>query len=139
MNAPMNSSIALVTYLVRDYDEAIAFFNGALGFVLREDTPQGEAQRWVVGGPAGGRGAALLLARAASAEQVAQIGNPAGGRVAFFLETADFARDHARMLVAGVRFAEAPRHEPYGTVAVFVDLYGNKWDLLQRRVNSESA
>ena len=131
----MNSSIALVTYLVRNYDEAIAFFTGALGFELREDVPQGDAKRWVVVGPAGGRGASLLLARAASPEQLAQIGNPAGGRVAFFLETDDFARDHTRMLAAGVQFAEAPRHEPYGTVAVFVDLYGNKWDLLQRRVN----
>jgi catechol 2,3-dioxygenase-like lactoylglutathione lyase family enzyme len=133
MDAAMNSSIALVTYLVRDYDEAIAFFTGALGFALREDTPQGDAKRWVVVGPAGGRGASLLLARAASPEQVAQIGNPAGGRVAFFLETDDFERDHTRMLAAGVQFAEAVRHEPYGTVAVFVDLYGNKWDLLQRR------
>ena len=128
----MNSSIALVTYLVRDYDEAIAFFTGALGFALLEDRAQGDAKRWVVVGPAGGRGASLLLARAASPEQVAQIGNPTGGRVAFFLETDDFARDHAHMVAAGVRFAEAPRHEPYGTVAVFSDLYGNKWDLLQR-------
>ena len=128
----MNSSIALVTYLVRDYDEAIAFFTDALGFTLLEDSPQSQAKRWVVVGPAGGRGASLLLALAATPGQVAQIGNPAGGRVAFFLETDDFARDHARMLAAGVRFAEAPRHEPYGTVAVFLDLYGNKWDLLQR-------
>lgn len=84
-------------------------------------------------GPKGERGASLLLARAATKEQAAQIGNPTGGRVAFFLETDDFARDHARMLAAGVRFAEAPRDEPYGTVAVFLDLYGNKWDLLERR------
>jgi catechol 2,3-dioxygenase-like lactoylglutathione lyase family enzyme len=128
----MNSSIALVTFLVREYDEAIAFFTDALGFTLVEDTPQGDAKRWVVVATAAGRGASLLLARAATPEQVAQIGNPAGGRVAFFLETDDFAGDHARMLAAGVRFAEAPRHEAYGTVAVFLDLYGNKWDLLQR-------
>jgi len=128
----MNASIALVTYLVREYDEAIAFFTGALGFTLLEDRALGDAKRWVVVGPAGGRGASLLLARASTPEQVDQIGNPAGGRVAFFLETDDFARDHARMLAAGVRFAEAPRHEAYGTVAVFLDLYGNKWDLLQR-------
>jgi len=128
----MNSSIALVTFLVREYDEAIDFFTAALGFALLEDRAQDDAKRWVVVGPAGGRGASLLLARAATAEQVAQIGNPAGGRVAFFLETNDFARDHARMLEAGVRFAEEPRHEVYGAVAVFSDLYGNKWDLLER-------
>ncbi|MGH6643991.1 MAG: VOC family protein [Bradyrhizobium sp.] len=128
----MSSSIALATFLVREYDEAIAFFTDALGFKLLEDRAQGEARRWVVVGPAGGRGASLLLARAATPEQIEQIGNPTGGRVAFFLETDDFARDHARMRAAGVRFAEAPRHEPYGTVAVFADLYGNKWDLLER-------
>lgn len=128
----MNLSIALVTLLVRDYDEAIAFFTGALGFALLEDLAQGETKRWVVVAPVGGRGASLLLARAATPQQAAQIGNPTGGRVAFFLETDDFARDHARMLAAGVRFAEPPRHEAYGTVAVFADLYGNTWDLLER-------
>ena len=128
----MSSAIALVTFLVREYDEAIAFFTDALGFALLEDQPRGEAKRWVVVGPAGGRGASLLLARAATPAQIAQIGNPTGGRVAFFLETDDFARDHARMAAAGVRFAEEARHEAYGTVAVFIDLYGNKWDLLER-------
>ncbi|MBC8058447.1 MAG: VOC family protein [Rhizobiales bacterium] len=129
----MTSSIALVTLLVREYDDAIAFFTESLGFALLEDTPMGDAKRWVVVGPGGGRGASLLLARASTPAQLEQIGNPTGGRVAFFLETDDFTRDHARMLAAGVRFAEAPRDEPYGTVAVFLDLYGNKWDLLERR------
>ena len=128
----MNLSIALVTLLVREYDEAIAFFTGALGFTLLEDLAQGETKRWVVVAPVGGRGASLLLARAATPQQAAKIGNPTGGRVAFFLETDDFVRDHARMLAAGVRFAELPRHEAYGTVAVFADLYGNTWDLLER-------
>jgi catechol 2,3-dioxygenase-like lactoylglutathione lyase family enzyme len=127
----MNSSIALVTLLVSEYDAAIAFFTGALGFELLEDTPLGDGKRWVVVRPAGGRGAALLLARAATPEQAAQIGRASGGRVAYFLETDDFAHEYARMLAAGVRFAEAPRDEPYGTVAVFLDLCGNPWDLLQ--------
>ena len=129
-----NRSIALVTFLVREYDDAIAFFTEALGFALLEDSPQSDGKRWVVVGPEGDRGATLLLARASTPEQRAQIGNPAGGRVAFFLETDDFPSDHRRMQAVGVRFAEAPRHEPYGTVAVFVDLYGNKWDLLERSI-----
>ncbi|MFD3525517.1 VOC family protein [Streptomyces sp. NPDC058653] len=123
-------SIALVTLVVRDYDEAIAFYTGPLGFELIEDTDRGDGSRWVVVRPRGGA-AALLLARAADDAQRASVGAQTGGRVGFFLHTDDFARDHARMSAAGVRFLEEPRREPYGTVAVFEDLYGNGWDLLQ--------
>ncbi|MEU0523620.1 VOC family protein [Streptomyces niveus] len=124
------SHIALVTLVVRDYDEAIAFYTGPLGFELIEDTDRGDGSRWVVVRPRGGE-AALLLARAADDTQRASVGAQTGGRVGFFLHTDDFARDHARMTAAGVRFLEEPRHEPYGSVAVFEDLYGNRWDLLQ--------
>ncbi|WP_405499566.1 VOC family protein [Streptomyces niveus] len=122
--------IALVTLVVRDYDEAIAFYTESLGFDLVEDTDRGDGSRWVVVRPPGGEGA-LLLARAADDAQRGRVGAQTGGRVGFFLHTDDFARDHARMLAAGVRFLEEPRHEPYGSVAVFEDLYGNLWDLLQ--------
>lgn len=122
--------IALVTLVVRDYDEAIAFYTGPLGFELIEDTDRGDGSRWVVVRPPGGE-AALLLARAADDTQRPSVGAQTGGRVGFFLYTDDFARDHARMLAAGVRFVRETRHEPYGTVAVFEDLYGNLWDLLQ--------
>jgi catechol 2,3-dioxygenase-like lactoylglutathione lyase family enzyme len=124
--------IALVTLVVDDYDEAIRFYTEALGFRLVEDTPRPDGSRWVVVEPgAGGGGAALLLARAKGEAQRARIGDQTGGRVGFFLYTDDFARDHARMTAAGVTFLEEPRHEPYGSVAVFRDLYGNRWDLLQ--------
>ncbi|MFD8451333.1 MULTISPECIES: VOC family protein [Streptomyces] len=124
--------IALVALVVDDYDEAIRFYTEALGFRLAEDTPRPDGSRWVVvepGGPA--RGTALLLARAKGDAQRARVGDQTGGRVGFFLHTDDFARDHARMKAAGVTFLEEPRHEPYGSVAVFRDLYGNRWDLLQ--------
>jgi catechol 2,3-dioxygenase-like lactoylglutathione lyase family enzyme len=124
------ASIAQVALLVREYDEAIAFFTGALGFELVEDKDLGGGKRWVVVGPRGG-GTRLLLARAVGAEQVARVGDQTGGRVGFFLHTDDFARDHAAFLARGVRFLEAPRREAYGTVAVFEDLHGNRWDLLQ--------
>ncbi|WP_405793519.1 VOC family protein [Streptomyces sp. NBC_01506] len=124
------SYIALVTLVVRDYDEAIAFYTGPLGFELVEDTDRGDGSRWVVVRPRGAAGG-LLLARAADDAQRASVGAQTGGRVGFFLYTDDFARDHARMLAGGVRFQDGPRHEPYGTVAVFEDLYGNRWDLLQ--------
>ncbi|MEV3993658.1 VOC family protein [Streptomyces sp. NPDC049837] len=126
------SHIALITLVVRDYDEAIDFYTGALGFELVEDTDRGDGSRWVVVRPRGaGAGTGLLLARAAGAAQEASVGAQTGGRVGFFLHTEDFAGDRARMLAAGVRFLEEPRYEPYGTVAVFEDLYGNRWDLLQ--------
>ena len=127
----MGRSIALVTLVVRDYDEAIIFFTEASRFAVIEDTPLGDGKRWVVVAPPEGRGAALLLAQAATPEQAAHVGNQTGGRVAFFLHTDDFWRDYRHMQAHGVRFAEEPRHEPYGVVVVFFDLYGNRWDLVQ--------
>jgi catechol 2,3-dioxygenase-like lactoylglutathione lyase family enzyme len=124
--------LALTALLVADYDAAIRFFTEALGFELLENTDQGGGKRWVVVGPPGGAGAGLLLARVADEGQRAMVGHQGGGRVFLFLETDDFARDHARMTAAGVRFREAPRHEPYGTVAVFEDISGNRWDLVQK-------
>lgn len=124
--------IASVTLVVDDYDEAIRFYTEALGFRLVEDAPRPDGSRWVVVEPGTeGHGSALLLARAKDGAQRARVGDQTGGRVGFFLHTDDFARDHTRMRAAGVRFLEEPRHEPYGTVAVFQDLYGNSWDLLQ--------
>lgn len=128
---PPVRAIALVTVLVRDYDEAIAWFTDVLGFERREDTPLGGGKRWVVVAPAGGSGAALLLARAASDDQRARIGDQTGGRVFLFLHTDDFTRDLERLRSHGVRIVEGPRREPYGTVAVFLDLYGNRWDLIE--------
>ncbi|MFF1837256.1 VOC family protein [Streptomyces sp. NPDC058231] len=126
------SHIALVTLVVRDYDEAISFYTDALGFELVEDTDRGDGSRWAVVAPRGAtQGTGLLLARAKDEGQRASVGAQTGGRVGFFLHTEDFAADHARMLAAGVHFLEEPRHEPYGSVAVFEDLYGNRWDLLQ--------
>lgn len=127
----MTRSLARLSFLVRDYDEAILWFTEKLGFRLIEDTPLGENKRWVRVGT--DRGAELLLAAADGPEQEAAIGNQAGGRVFLFLETDDFSRDHARMRAASITFREAPRHEPYGTVAVFLDLYGNPWDLIEPR------
>ncbi len=127
----MSLSIATVSLVVSDYDEAIAFYCERLGFALVADTDMGGGKRWVVVAPPGGSGAQLLLARADGEAQRAAIGNQGGGRVMFFLQTSDFARDHAAMTARGVRFLEAPRHEAYGSVAVFEDLYGNKWDLIQ--------
>ncbi|KXF78912.1 extradiol dioxygenase [Paramesorhizobium deserti] len=126
----MTQSIALVTLVVRDYDEATAWYTEKLGFQLVEDTALGHDKRWVVVEPVGG-GTRLLLAKASGSEQEAHVGNQTGGRVAFFLSTEDFNRDHASMQQAGVHFLEEPRHERYGIVAVFEDLYGNKWDLIE--------
>lgn len=128
---PLPRRLATVTLLVRDYDEAIRFFTQALRFELLEDTPRGPGKRWVVVAPARDGGAALLLAKAVTDEQEASVGKQAGGRVFLFLHTPDFAADHAHMVSHGVRFLEAPRHEPHGTVAVFQDLCGNRWDLIQ--------
>jgi catechol 2,3-dioxygenase-like lactoylglutathione lyase family enzyme len=123
----------LTTLVVRDQDEAVTFFVDALGFELAEDragtTDDGRPKRWVVVRPPGG-GAGLLLARADGAEQEAVVGRQAGGRVGFFLHVEDFAAQHERMVAAGVRFLEEPRREAYGTVAVFRDCAGNRWDLL---------
>lgn len=128
----MSARLSLVALLVRDYDEAIAFFTQALRFTLVEDSDRGGGKRWVVVAPRGG-GAGLLLARAATQEQQAQIGRQSGGRVFLFLDTDDFDGDFAHMRAHGVRFAEEPRSEDYGKVVVFLDLYGNPWDLLQHR------
>ncbi|MFD5878230.1 VOC family protein [Streptomyces yangpuensis] len=127
----MSSHIALTALVVHDYDEAIDFYRRALGFDLAEDTPRPDGSRWVVVRPPGATESALLLARAKDDAQRSRVGDQTGGRVGFFLHTDDFARDHARMTAEGVRFLEDPRHEPYGSVAVFEDLYGNRWDLLQ--------
>ncbi|WP_113406763.1 VOC family protein [Hyphomicrobiales bacterium] len=127
----MPQSLFLVTLVIDDYDRAKTFYCDALGFECLADEVQPESKRWVVVRPKGGEGAALLLAQAASDSQRAAIGNQTGGRVGFFLKTDDFARDHAAMKAKGVRFLEEPRHEVYGTVAVFADPYGNTWDLIQ--------
>ena len=121
--------IAAFSLLVRDYDEAIAFYVGKLGFELSEDADRGGGKRWVRVTPRGGQ-TSLLLARAVTDEQRAAVGNQSGGRVWLFLETGDFDRDHAAFVAAGVRFREVPRREDYGVVAVFEDLYGNAWDLI---------
>ena len=125
----MAVSAGSFTVLVRDYDEAIAFFTGAVGLGLVEDTDQGGGRRWVVVGGAGG--ATVILAKADTPEQIARIGDQTGGRVGFFLRSDDIAADHRRMSEHGVRFLEELRHEPYGSVAVFEDLAGNRWDLIQ--------
>lgn len=131
----MKQSLGLVALVVRDYDEALAFFVGTLGFTLVEDTyvPQ-QDKRWVVVAPPGAREARLLLARAVGEEQGARVGNQTGGRVFLFLYTDDFWRDFHAYQARGVRFVRAPKEEPYGTVAVFEDIYGNLWDLLQPSV-----
>jgi catechol 2,3-dioxygenase-like lactoylglutathione lyase family enzyme len=130
----MKQRLALVTVVVRDYDEAIAFYTNTLGFELIEDTfLQGEGKRWVVVAPPGGYGARLLLARAVGDLQESRIGDQTGGRVGFFLYTDDFWRDYARYRENGIVFVREPKVEDYGTVAVFRDLYGNLWDLLEPR------
>jgi catechol 2,3-dioxygenase-like lactoylglutathione lyase family enzyme len=129
----MSAHIAMIAVVVRDYDEAIAWYRDALGFVLLEDADQGGGKRWVRMAPAGNAHFSLLLARATTPQQTAAIGNQHGGRVGFFLHTDDFARDHARLAAAGAHFEEAPRHEEYGTVVVFRDLCGNRWDLIEPR------
>jgi catechol 2,3-dioxygenase-like lactoylglutathione lyase family enzyme len=123
--------ISQVALLVKDYDEAIRFFTQALGFALLEDTALADGKRWVRVAPPGETGSALLLARAATPSQQVAVGNQSGGRVFMFLETDDFYRDYGHMKAHGVQFTEAPRNESYGTVAVFLDLYGNKWDLIE--------
>ncbi|WP_429116407.1 VOC family protein [Aeromonas veronii] len=132
----MSQHIGALTLLVADYDQAIRFFTEGLGFVLLEDTrldePGKPGKRWVRVAPKGASGSALLLAQAANAQQQAAIGQQGGGRVFLFLETTDFWRDYQRMQTYGVHFCEQPRDEPYGTVVVFEDISGNRWDLLQR-------
>jgi catechol 2,3-dioxygenase-like lactoylglutathione lyase family enzyme len=127
----MTQHISAVTLLVPGYDDAIAFYVGALGFSLVEDRVMSPTKRWVLVAPPGSRETRLLLAKADGPAQVARIGGQTGGRVALFLTTNDFAHDHAAMLAHGVKFRESPRQEPYGTVAVFEDPFGNAWDLIQ--------
>src|SRR5262249_36601963 len=132
MGTSVVQSIAAVALVVADYDEALDFFVGKLGFKIVEDTPLPGGKRWLMVRPPGG-GTALLLARAATAEQASRVGDQAGGRVFLFLRTDDFWGDYQDMRSRGVRFTEEPREEGYGTVAVFLDLYGNRWDLVQLR------
>jgi len=126
----MTTRLAQIALLVRDYDEALDFYVGRMGFECLEDSDMGEGKRWVVISPGDG-GSRFLLAKAADGRQLQGVGEQGGGRVWLFLNTDDFTADHARLSAAGVRFLEAPRHEPYGSVAVFEDLYGNRWDLIQ--------
>lgn len=127
----MKRSLHQVSLLVRDYDEAIAYYTTVLGFILLKDEDLGGGKRWVSIAPSNDAGIGLLLARAATPEQAACVGNQTGGRVFLFLHTDDFWRDYRAMQSHGVEFVEQPREEPYGTVVVFRDLYGNKWDLVQ--------
>lgn len=128
----MRQSIVHVALVVRDYDEAIDFYTNKLHFSLVEDTYQPEQdKRWVVVSPPGSVGTTLLLAKASTAEQEAFVGNQSGGRVFLFLNTDDFWRDYEEMVAKGIKFVREPKNEPYGIVAVFEDLYGNRWDLLQ--------
>jgi len=135
----MPQTLAHVAFLVRDYDEALAFFTDALGFRVVQDKPLPEGKRWLLVSPPGSQGTNLLLAQAATPEQVQQVGKQAGDRVFLFLYTDNFWRDYRLMQAANVKFLETPREEPYGTVAVFEDLYSNKWDLLQPAMESSTA
>lgn len=127
----MKQHIGSISLVVRDYDEAIDFYTHKLRFDLVEDTDMGEGKRWILVSPPGSAETCLLLAKAATPRQESCIGDQTGGRVFLFLHTDDFWRDYKDMQANGVRFLEEPRHEPYGTVVVFEDLYGNKWDLLE--------
>ncbi len=131
----MAQTLGYVALVVRDYDEAVAFFTQSLAFTVIEDSVTkdrlGNEKRWVLVSPPRSHGTSVLLARASTPEETSRIGNQTGGRVFLFLHTDDFWRDYREMLARGVKFREEPRHETYGTVAVFEDLYGNKWDLLE--------
>ena len=127
----MKQQIGSVTFLVKDYDEAIEYFINKLQFDLIEDSQLNETKRWVVVSPKGSIGTSLLLAKATTEEQERSVGNQTGGRVAFFLHTDNFNRDYERMMSKGVNFLESPREEKFGRVVIFQDLYGNKWDFIQ--------
>lgn len=129
----MKQSIAHIALLVRDYDEAITFYTTLLGFNLMEDIPLSPIKRWVLISPPGSTGTQLLLAKADNEKQKSAIGNQSGGRVFLFLNTDDFYRDYHAMKNKGIEFMREPSHEAYGTVAVFKDLYGNLWDLIERK------
>ena len=126
----MSMHISSFALLVSDYDQAISYYTEKLGFEVREDSPRENGKRWVLVAPPGAQ-TSILLAQAATDSQSRHVGNQTGGRVGFFLHTDDFERDYSLYLSRGVRFCEQPRHEQYGSVAVFEDLYGNRWDLLQ--------
>ncbi len=130
---PMEQHIAHIAILVNDYDEAIDFYASKLNFELVEDTPLSPSKRWVLVKPRGRGACSLLLAKAVGDEQIAQVGHQSGGRVFLFLHTDNFDRDYQNLMAKGVHLLEAPRHEPYGKVVVFKDLYGNKWDLIEYR------
>jgi len=136
----MAQHLGYITLVVRDYDDAIAYFTKALGFDLIEDSPsvdrQGRQKRWVLIAPSGSNGTKILLAKASTPEEASRIGNQTGGRVFLFLHTEDFWRDYNALTQKGVNFVREPKEEKYGTVAVFEDLYGNKWDLIQLKGTS---
>lgn len=136
----MPQTLGYISLLVRDYDEAIAFFTGFLGFDLIEDTPskdrEGRNKRWVLVAPRNSNGTKILLAKASNPEEASRIGNQTGGRVFLFLHTDDFWRDYNALTQRGVKFIRQPKEEDYGTVAVFEDLYGNRWDLLELKADS---
>ena len=138
----MAQTLGYVALVVRDYDEALLFFTQSLGFTVAEDSVakdrNGQDKRWVLVRPPGSRGTDLLLARASTPEEESRIGNQTGGRVFLFLHTDDFWRDYHAMKGRGVKFRETPREETYGTVAVFEDLYGNQWDLLELKTTAKS-
>jgi catechol 2,3-dioxygenase-like lactoylglutathione lyase family enzyme len=127
----MKQSIVHIALVVDDYDEAIKFYTEKLNFTLLEDTAQSETKRWVLVAPKGAEECSLLLAKGVGEEQRSRIGNQTGGRVFLFLKTDDFARDYQNMLAQGIKFVREPKNEEYGTVAVFEDLYGNLWDLVE--------
>lgn len=137
METSIKQRIAHIALVVRDYDEAIAFYNGKLDFKLVEDTQLGDGKRWVIVAPPGAVECSLLLAKAANEEQSKSIGNQTGGRVFLFLFTDDFWRDYRKMVEREIKFVRPPKQEPYGQVAVFEDLYGNMWDLLQPNENNK--
>lgn len=134
----MTLMVAAVTLVVPDYDDAILFYRDCLGFDLLEDTDLGGGKRWVRVSPKGAQ-TAILLAKAVGDEQIAAIGNQCGGRVGFFLQTDDFIRDHEAFTQRGVQFLEVPRAEPYGNVAVFVDPFGNQWDLIEPKADDAAT
>jgi catechol 2,3-dioxygenase-like lactoylglutathione lyase family enzyme len=129
----MPQTLGHIALVVRNYDEALAFYTQVLGFELIEDSDLGGGKRWVLVSPPGSHGTSLLLAQAATPEQASRVGNQTGGRVFLFLHTDDFWRDYKLLQSRNVQFVRDPKEEPYGTVAVFADLYGNLWDLIQRR------
>lgn len=135
----MNQRIAHIALVVRDYDEAIQFYTQKLDFMLLEDTTIDNFKRWVVIAPPGAKECCLLLAKAADEKQLASVGNQTGGRVFLFLFTDDFWRDYNKMIERGINFVRLPKEEPYGTVAVFEDLYGNLWDLLQPNAENKGV